>query len=1332
MRNITLITSLILFLIVGTVISADAADYTVIRLEAEDGVYTEPYSVISDSEANGGKAVYVKSSVSRSSVNEETPINFTIEFEVPERGVYFIWHRGRGTGTKCSQFSSVDETTHELMSFNANDGDYNWICSNWYPLDAGKHTINVLYSVGDVYIDCFEITQNPEYTPTGEKRFPIINSDYYNVPAYTPPNEHPRIEFRAQDLPRIRENLNHPQNVQTYQELLRVADINIGDAWTEILGYGVKNNLNTKYGHVIEANAFLYQLHGDRQRGLNAIKWVKNYISSTGLQRNNNITQIERSGMYVAYMAAKVYDWCYDLLTEEDKAYLETFMMLRMEMVGAWPPSEGTLHVNSKVMETWLLRESLASSIAIYGERQDVYNHIAGRILDKIVPVKNHIDRSLFQWEGTSYGAFRLQFQVEAALLFKGMGYENIWDATAQHYAPYGNFYLWLPTQKYFSHADDAFENSWGFKASYEPLMFLAGNMYKDPYLKGYYYFAKTGGFSNEIGTDQITPVRHLIHNDVSVGVGSLRDLPLSIYSNDPGGWMAARTSWDMGANTNAVACMMHIKQLNLESHSHNDSGSFDIFYKGYLALDSGLYHGVDTSYTSDHNRNYSTQTIAHNTMLIEDPNEPLRKYQKVQDGGQRGNASTSIHYAKEYEDLFSEDVIFGDVLSHNFGPDPMEPAYTYMKGDMTDAYTDKVENFQRTFMFLNFFDEDYPAALMVFDDLTTSNPSFKKKWLIHSQEEPTVYEEDKSFTIKRTELLYNGRLINQALLPEKVEFTKIGGPGHEFEVGGINWAATPIDPKTTDSGNWRIEVSPSIEAKQDYFLNVMQISENDDSIVPLNATIIENNEEFVGVHIKDRAVYFKKDGKTRAYEVAINDTASDEECMYIITSLAEGNWIVYDSKGNPVYTQDVTEDHDSLSFTGKRGKYTLRCTESSDVESVDLTLPALLSFEPKADIDVKVGSFFETFDAPFEEIDGVLYAPVEATLKKLEIEYFENNGVFKINSGQSFSQETVKSIILNNILYIEAESFLNSLGTSCSYDPIGRIARISYTGRRVDSILDNEKEDFASQSTLEYFPYINNGTENDLISDKLKITSINVTNIYGEQLTSVAAGNSAYVSCRAKAVDGDETIRFIAAAYSEDGKLICTTTSDSITLGKNAEDVGVNLTIPADAETAIRFKAFIWDGFDNLLPLVKSADGVVGEVNVLGVSFNGVSYNKDVYLHEVSLDAYQLTVPDVQILTDNPAARVEIVSSKPFPISKQWDSEAATALITASVTLNGETKYIYTFKATQAIPEITNAKMYEWNAGSGGTTLVYYKHGDTTQYNAKTDITTGGGVGTF
>jgi len=1068
-QKLIFIISAIMLILGSFAFNTNAVDYSVIHLEAEDGVYSAPYKVINDSEASGGKALLADTSGMQKSVTKDQMVEITVEFEVPERGVYFIWHRGRATGTGCSLFANVDSATREFLEYKINDGDnYDWVCADWYPLEAGKHTINVLHRVGGVYVDCFEITQDPNYTPLGGERFPLeynspsngsSESIYYNLPAYIPPAEHPRVEFRASDLPRIRENLTHPQNAQTYQELLRFADIDIGDAWTDILTYNAKDNTNYTYGAVIEANAFLYQLNGDRQRGLNAIRWARNYISSTGLRSLNNQTQQERGGMYVVYIAAKVYDWCYDLLTEDDKRYIQGFMLCRMTPVEGWPPQELTYHVNSKAMETWLLRESLAAAIAIYDERQDVYNYIAGRILDRIVPVKNYIDRNIFQEEGTSYGSFRLQFQLESALLFKAMGYENIWDAAVQQYAPYGNFYIRLPSWKFFSYGDDAYESEWGFKPKFDSLAFLAGNMYKDPYMKNYYYMSRERGTSSGMGSDAITPVRHLIINDVNVGVASMSDLPLSMYANDPGGRMAARTSWEMGPGSSAVAVLMNIKQLNLESHSHNDSGSFDIYYKGYLALDSGLYQGVNNTYTSEHNRNYGSQTIAHNTMLIEDPDEPLRKYQSVQDGGQRGNANTSIFNAKEYEDLFTENVIFGDVLSHNFGPDPIEPAYTYMKGDMTEAYTDKVANFQRTFMFLNFFDETYPAALIVFDDLTTSNKEFKKKWLIHSQEEPELDDKNKSFTIKRAEFCYDGRLINQALLPEKLTFTKIGGEGHQFEVKGINFDATPKSIMTTDSGMWRVEISPAEKAEQDYFLNVIQVGDNDDSIVPLKAEIVENNDEFIGVSIKDRVVYLKKNGKKRAYEMKVSDKKSDDEAMYIITSLAEGTWRVYDANGDVIYTQDVTEDHDSLSFTGKRGSYMLKWSYNANVKHVDLTLPALLPFTPKTDIDVQVGNFFETFEKPFREIDGVLYAPVEATLKKLEIEYTQENGVFNAKK-QSFSIENEGAMMIEDTLYLKAESFIGALGTTISYDEIGKVARIPYSERAIDFIFIKKYDD--------------------------------------------------------------------------------------------------------------------------------------------------------------------------------------------------------------------------------------------------------------------------------
>ena len=82
-----------------------------------------------------------------------------------------------------------------------------------------------------------------------------------------------------------------------------------------------------------------------------------------------------------------------------------------------------------------------------------------------------------------------------------------------------------------------------------------------------------------------------------------------------------------------------------------------------------------------------------------------------------------------------------GKVLAHGFGPDPQSPDFTLLQGDITDAYSKKVEQVTRSFVFLNLRDHQVPAALVVFDRVVSADPAFRKYWLLHSLEEPRVRE---------------------------------------------------------------------------------------------------------------------------------------------------------------------------------------------------------------------------------------------------------------------------------------------------------------------------------------------------------------------------------------------------------------------------------------------------------------------------------------------------------------------------------------------------------------------------------------------------------------
>ena len=192
--------------------------------------------------------------------------------------------------------------------------------------------------------------------------------------------------------------------------------------------------------------------------------------------------------------------------------------------------------------------------------------------------------------------------------------------------------------------------------------------------------------------------------------------------------------------------------------------------------------------------------------VLVYDPAETLPEHRSGptrNDGGQR--FPNNRREARTLEALLNEGYRTGEVCGRWAGPDPQSPAFSYLKGDITEAYSDKVKQVRRAFVFMNLFDPDVPAALSVFDRVCSANPELRKTWLLHSMEEPEV--EGAGFSAERTVPGESGKLVNAILLPEadNLEIQKIGGPGKEFWVAGENFPSGPREEgRSEEPGAWR------------------------------------------------------------------------------------------------------------------------------------------------------------------------------------------------------------------------------------------------------------------------------------------------------------------------------------------------------------------------------------------------------------------------------------------------------------------------------------------------------------------------------------------------
>lgn len=671
-------------------------------------------------------------------------------------------------------------------------------------------------------------------------------------------------------------------------------------------------NYSTKVMQAIEFSALKYLLKGDEASGLLAIEAIRNFTDTVVYGGSDTYRPIGDT----LFTEAIVYDWCFQLLDEDDKtAIIASMKRLASQMEIGYPNiSYGSITGHSS--ENQLMRDFLTAGAAVYDEDPEMYDLSATRFFQEFVPARNFWYLSGMHQQGITYG-FGVRYEPElwAQWLFERMGHGSVF-VPEQGDVIYRGLYMRRPDGQMFVDGDT---NNGSTKApgtywTYTPALMLAASYYKDPHMQSELMRQYVSGSD---------PLKEILFFDPDLPTASPDDLPLTRYFDFPYGSMIARTGWGAdgeGGRSSDVVAEMKIGNYQFGNHQHLDSGSFQLYYKGALAIDSGLYGGINGQYGSEHDRNYYKRTIADNGLLVYDPADPPYS-DWTNDGGER-----LIPPASRFEDLLGKNYYTSTVVGHAYGPDPVSPNFSYLKGDLTAAYTDKVRNYERSLVFLNLKETDHPAALIVYDKVGASDPNFKKYWLLHSMEEPQV--SGNTTTIVRSEAGYEGKLVNETLLAGDggANIEKIGGPGHEFEVFGTNYPQAPLSApgeNTIEAGAWRVQISPKTSAATDRFLNVMQVMDNDGK-APLPSQLIDS-ESMVGATIADYAVLFSKSGARERGTVSFS-VYGEGVHQFVVTDLAAGTWRI-DGAGQQTFGE-VNEAEGTLYFTGEAGAYTLTAVQ--------------------------------------------------------------------------------------------------------------------------------------------------------------------------------------------------------------------------------------------------------------------------------------------------------------------------------------------------------------------------------------------------------------------
>ncbi len=266
-------------------------------------------------------------------------------------------------------------------------------------------------------------------------------------------------------------------------------------------------------------------------------------------------------------------------------------------------------------------------------------------------------------------------------------------------------------------------------------------------------------------------------------------------------------------------------------SHDHLDAGHFSIFRKQWLALDAGVYAPMGTS----HYVNFSSRTLAHNSLLIRDPAERFQIPHNdgvtvINDGGQRVVVSLGGRSTQNNTDVavWKRNRLEGPhferaTVLHFYAGDTLD----FVAADITMAYNSdffssygaefrnrpKVSQVVRSLAYVR------PATVVIYDRIVAKDPSFTKTWTLNTANQPYLGDHG-------TFLAENGGsvLAGRTLLPLAPRREIWGSHTRPFHFQGVDmrprldlWDYPEVEP-----GGWILRISQAEQDVNGEFLHVL------------------------------------------------------------------------------------------------------------------------------------------------------------------------------------------------------------------------------------------------------------------------------------------------------------------------------------------------------------------------------------------------------------------------------------------------------------------------------------------------------------------------------
>ncbi len=851
----------------------------------------------------GVRGVSLKSGVVGFPESEERSFDFTVEFHIPEEGIYILESEGApldldriktkdktGMQTLYGQFGVKGAKPSRRILFDTYRGGKQ---------DLGKF----VFSKGKQLVSV-KLPADFQLNRIGFKPYvaPIAPEEAENyVPKIEPPSSHPRLWVNAESLPIIKSRLHSDDNKSAWEmvklQALKKVDFN----------YNPKGEMfyDEKLEKAIESKAFYYLMSGDRNVGEEAVRLTAQYLDMLEFG-NVSYGDITRELGRAIYTGALTYDWCYDLISDEVKVGLrKNLMRLVMDMEVGWPPFYGLESIiNGHGNEAQICRDMLSWSIAVYDEDPEPYKYVSYSVLEQLVPMRKFEYQSPRHNQGIDYGGYRFGWEMHGAWLFYRMLGYPVFDDNIKN-MPYYWLYMRTPDGKMLRDGDMfnvKYNSSDDFYWKNPQTMLLCYAYSGSAVVKA--EFLKQGGLPDN-------PVLFLLLNDPKIKPDFDRSqLPLTKDFGPILGSMVARTGWSEEKTSSDVVAEIKGGGYHFGNHQHADAGALQIYHHGMQVGDLGLY----LSYGSPYDFNFNKRSASHSMLLVRDPSEPLLFRTKTNDGGTR----FSQRFPKTKEEVLSDSWYHtGEIRASATGRDAIKPSYSYFNVDLTAAYSAKVKSYARSFLFLNMERTDVPAVIVLLDELETNNATFEPYWQINTLNKPIVNED--GFVLNSQFKGKKGVAFVDMIKPKAAEREVVlhSGDSSAFVFGDLYQVKSPWP----EARGTRVLVKPKEKAVHTSYATVFQMTEDGAQKLPVQYKEYAN---YYAIQLADRILIVAKSDRFLEEEVEVN-VPGDKEYEVIVTGIKDGFWNINNTTKSSRFNVNILKGNHTTSWKAKGEVFVLK-----------------------------------------------------------------------------------------------------------------------------------------------------------------------------------------------------------------------------------------------------------------------------------------------------------------------------------------------------------------------------------------------------------------------